>query len=271
MGPRHVLHRQTGRVELVRRRERLQARAGPFGSHLARIAAPSCASAGSHRRSHVARQRTAPGSAASAGSSSEPSPGYTSSSGCSSATTAATTSTKPSLDSAAGSSATGDPKTHCDSISKYRLDRSGSRRSAVPVGKRRSLAHACALPQARGQHTSRRRCPGGQARPPRANRITYVIPRWEPLASPGPDRGGRMPVRDYCVVVDGVLSNGLGRAFEGMSLSREEGRTVLVGNMRDQGPAPGRSPAHLRPRVDTVERFRARRRALDRTPQACFD
>ena len=113
--------------------------------------------------------------------------------------------------------------------------------------------------------------PGGQARPPRANRITYVIPRWEPLASPGPDNGGRMPVRDYCVVVDGVLSNGLGRAFEGMSLSREEGRTVLVGNMRDQGPAPGRSPAHLRPRVDTVERLRARRRALDRTPQACFD
>jgi hypothetical protein len=115
-----------GRVELVRRRERLQARAGPFGSHLARIAPASCASAGSHRRSHVARQRTAPGSAASAGSSSEPSPGYTSSSGCSSATTAATTSTKPSLDSAAASSATGDSKTHCDSISKYRLDSSGT-------------------------------------------------------------------------------------------------------------------------------------------------
>jgi hypothetical protein len=48
-----------------------------------------------------------------------------------------------------------------------------------------------------------------------------------------------MPVRDYCVVVDGVLSNGLGRAFEGMSLSREEGRTVLVGNMRDQAQLQG--------------------------------
>jgi hypothetical protein len=48
-----------------------------------------------------------------------------------------------------------------------------------------------------------------------------------------------MPLRDYCVVVDGELSNGLGQAFEGMSLSREEGRTVLVGSMRDQAQLQG--------------------------------
>jgi hypothetical protein len=48
-----------------------------------------------------------------------------------------------------------------------------------------------------------------------------------------------MPLRDYCVVVDGKLSNGLGQAFEGMSLSREEGRTVLVGSMRDQAQLQG--------------------------------
>jgi hypothetical protein len=43
-----------------------------------------------------------------------------------------------------------------------------------------------------------------------------------------------MPASDYRVVVDGELSNDVERAFEGMSLSRETGRTVLVGTMRDQ-------------------------------------
>jgi hypothetical protein len=43
-----------------------------------------------------------------------------------------------------------------------------------------------------------------------------------------------MPACDYRVVVDGELSNDVERAFEGMSLSRETGRTVLVGTMRDQ-------------------------------------
>jgi DNA-binding CsgD family transcriptional regulator len=51
--------------------------------------------------------------------------------------------------------------------------------------------------------------------------------------------GGGMPVCDYRVVVDGELSNDIGRAFEGMSLSREEGRTVLVGTMRDQAQLQG--------------------------------
>jgi hypothetical protein len=43
-----------------------------------------------------------------------------------------------------------------------------------------------------------------------------------------------MPASDYRVVVDGELSNDVERAFEGMILSRETGRTVLVGTMRDQ-------------------------------------
>jgi hypothetical protein len=43
-----------------------------------------------------------------------------------------------------------------------------------------------------------------------------------------------MPACDYRVVVDGELSDDIGRAFEGMSLSRENGTTVLVGTMRDQ-------------------------------------
>jgi hypothetical protein len=48
-----------------------------------------------------------------------------------------------------------------------------------------------------------------------------------------------MPARDYRVVVDGELSNDIGRAFEGMSLSREHGKTVLVGTMRDQAQLQG--------------------------------
>jgi len=44
---------------------------------------------------------------------------------------------------------------------------------------------------------------------------------------------------DYRVVVDGELSDDIAPAFEGMSLRREEGRTVLVGNMRDQAQLQG--------------------------------
>jgi hypothetical protein len=43
-----------------------------------------------------------------------------------------------------------------------------------------------------------------------------------------------MPACDYRVVVDGELSDDIERAFEGMSLRRETGKTVLVGTMRDQ-------------------------------------
>jgi hypothetical protein len=48
-----------------------------------------------------------------------------------------------------------------------------------------------------------------------------------------------MHVCTYRVVVDGELSDSIGLAFEGMSLSREDGRTVLVGAMRDQAQLQG--------------------------------
>ena len=48
-----------------------------------------------------------------------------------------------------------------------------------------------------------------------------------------------MPECDYQLVVDGELGDEVGRAFGGMSLSRENGRTVLVGTMRDQAQLQG--------------------------------
>ena len=44
---------------------------------------------------------------------------------------------------------------------------------------------------------------------------------------------------DYRVVVDGELGDDVGRAFVGMSLSRENGRTVLAGTIRDQAQLQG--------------------------------
>src|SRR5205085_9415173 len=79
----------------------------------------SCAGAGSDQRSPVARPRTAPAWAATAGSSSGPSRGCTSSNGCSSATTAATTCTKRSSGSAVASSASDDSRTHFETCSYY--------------------------------------------------------------------------------------------------------------------------------------------------------
>jgi hypothetical protein len=43
----------------------------------------------------------------------------------------------------------------------------------------------------------------------------------------------------YRVVVNGELGDDIGRAFQGMILSRENGTTVLVGNMRDQAQLQG--------------------------------
>ena len=48
-----------------------------------------------------------------------------------------------------------------------------------------------------------------------------------------------MPECDYQLVVDGELGDDVGRAFAGMSLSRENARTVLVGTMRDQPQLQG--------------------------------
>jgi hypothetical protein len=46
-------------------------------------------------------------------------------------------------------------------------------------------------------------------------------------------------VRDYRVVVDGELSDEIGWSFEGMTLIRQNGTTVLVGSMRDQAQLQG--------------------------------
>ena len=47
-----------------------------------------------------------------------------------------------------------------------------------------------------------------------------------------------MPARAYRIVVDGELSDDIGAAL-GMSLRREQGKTVLVGTMRDQAQLQG--------------------------------
>ena len=48
-----------------------------------------------------------------------------------------------------------------------------------------------------------------------------------------------MPRREYRLTVEGELSNHVGGAFEDMSLTREEGNTVLVGLVRDQAELQG--------------------------------
>ena len=50
---------------------------------------------------------------------------------------------------------------------------------------------------------------------------------------------GEMPVREYRLVVEGELSDQAGPAFEGMTLIREHGTTVLVGRVRDQAELQG--------------------------------
>jgi hypothetical protein len=48
-----------------------------------------------------------------------------------------------------------------------------------------------------------------------------------------------MPTREYRLVVEGELSDTIGVAFEGMTLTREEGRTVFAGPVRDQSELQG--------------------------------
>jgi hypothetical protein len=48
-----------------------------------------------------------------------------------------------------------------------------------------------------------------------------------------------MAVREYSLVVEGELSEELGGAFAGMTLTRKEGRTSLVGQVRDQAELQG--------------------------------
>lgn len=48
-----------------------------------------------------------------------------------------------------------------------------------------------------------------------------------------------MPLRRYQLTVAGELSDSAGRAFEGMTLTREKGNTMLVGRVRDQSQLQG--------------------------------
>jgi hypothetical protein len=48
-----------------------------------------------------------------------------------------------------------------------------------------------------------------------------------------------MPVREYCFVVKGELSDELASAFAGMTLTRKKGQTLLVGQVRDQAELQG--------------------------------
>lgn len=51
----------------------------------------------------------------------------------------------------------------------------------------------------------------------------------------------RMPVpsREYRLTVEGELSDRMSPAFEGMTLTREHGNTVLAGPVRDQAELHG--------------------------------
>jgi hypothetical protein len=48
-----------------------------------------------------------------------------------------------------------------------------------------------------------------------------------------------MPVREYRLVVKGELSDELGSAFAGMTLTRKQGKTLLAGKVRDQAELQG--------------------------------
>ena len=48
-----------------------------------------------------------------------------------------------------------------------------------------------------------------------------------------------MAVREYSLVVEGELTDDLGNTFAGMTLTRDEGKTLLVGQVRDQAELQG--------------------------------
>ena len=48
-----------------------------------------------------------------------------------------------------------------------------------------------------------------------------------------------MAGREYRITLEGELSDRAGRAFHGMTLTREDGTTVLLGHMRDQAELQG--------------------------------
>jgi hypothetical protein len=50
---------------------------------------------------------------------------------------------------------------------------------------------------------------------------------------------GDMAGRMYRLLVEGELSDSIGVAFDGMTLTRDEGNTVLAGVVRDQAELQG--------------------------------
>lgn len=62
---------------------------------------------------------------------------------------------------------------------------------------------------------------------------------FDALGSDPPRHADGMPVRRYQLTVAGELSDRAGRAFEGMTLTREKGNTLLVGSVRDQAQLLG--------------------------------
>jgi hypothetical protein len=48
-----------------------------------------------------------------------------------------------------------------------------------------------------------------------------------------------MAVREYSLIVEEELSDQLGSAFAGMTLTRMEGKTLLIGQVRDQAELQG--------------------------------
>lgn len=51
--------------------------------------------------------------------------------------------------------------------------------------------------------------------------------------------GVGVPEREYRLTVEGELSDRMQPAFEGMTLTRERGNTVLTGTVRDQAELQG--------------------------------
>jgi hypothetical protein len=58
-------------------------------------------------------------------------------------------------------------------------------------------------------------------------------------AACGAHNAASMPSRLYRLVVEGELSDRIDPAFEGMTLTHEEGNTVLTGSVRDQAELQG--------------------------------
>jgi len=75
--------------------------------------------------------------------------------------------------------------------------------------------------------------------PAGANAITWVIEASAVGGNRSAGDAGGMAARAYQLIVDGELSDRVALAFEGMTRTCEEGRTMLVGPVRDQAELQG--------------------------------